>query len=388
MLHDPDLELRKFLAPEIVFGPGARHLAGRYIQNLGVRKVLLVSDKGVASAGWTGEIADRLRRDDIEIEIFLDVTPNPKDYEAVAGAELFRSTGCEGLIAVGGGSPMDLAKVVGILAANPGQPNAFVGIDQIPEPGPPLVCIPTTAGSSADVSQFAILTDTKNRTKAAYVSKVLVSDAALIDPETTWTKGPELTAATALDALTHAFESFVSTAHSPITDIHAVEAVRLIFAYLLPCLKNLKDPLPRSRLMRASMEAGLAFSNTSLGAIHAMAHSMGGFIDAPHGECNAALLRTVVEFNWKDAGDRYRELAERAGLAVDTGAPLESLLGHLTRLIEETNIEKNLVFNLTSQDVRQMASRALVDPCLVTNPRPCTLQNLEALYEKALTDQV
>lgn len=184
------LELRKFVAPEFVFGLKARFLAGQYVRNFAVNRVLLVSDPGVAAAGWTEDVMDSLRESGVEYSVFDRVSPNPRNDEVMAGAEAYRDCGCQAIVAVGGGSPMDCAKGIGIVSSNLAHINEFEGADRIPVPGPPLICIPTTAGSSADVSQFAIIGDPERKVKMAIVSKMLVPDAALIDPETLVTMPP------------------------------------------------------------------------------------------------------------------------------------------------------------------------------------------------------
>ena len=208
-------KLRKFLAPEFVFGQNASLLAGRYAANLGCKKLLLVSDPGVSAAGWTALVERSLGEYGLKSQIFLEVSENPRDHQVMAGAELYLAKGCDMLLAVGGGSPMDCAKGIGIVVGNGGNILDFEGADNVPLPGPPLICVPTTAGSSADVSQFAIINDTVRKVKIAIVSKVLVPDVALIDPLLSTTMSPELTANTGLDALTHAVEAYVSNASSP-----------------------------------------------------------------------------------------------------------------------------------------------------------------------------
>jgi len=382
MSTDPDLELRKFLAPELVFGPGARNLVSQYVQNLDLHKVLLVSDPGVHEAGWTEDIANILRKDGIEYEYFLGITPNPKNDEAIAGAEYFLSSSCEGIVAVGGGSAMDCAKIIGVLSTNPGEPEDFVGIDQVKDATPPLICIPTTAGSSAVVSQFAVMTDTRKRKKTVYASKLLVPDAALIDPETTVTMNGELTAATGIDALAHAFEAYVSNAHTPLTDIHAEEAARLIFTFLQPCLRDRDNILLRSRVMRASLEAGLAFSNASLGMIHALAHSLGGYTDAPHGECNAFLLPAVISHNWSCSSERYQSIAEKAGIIREPEKAKDALISYIEEFVAELGLEFKYMNDLSPGDIERMARNAIADPCLLTNPTSCSLGDIIELYRK------
>ncbi len=216
----------------------------------------------------------------------------------------------------GGGSPLDCAKGIGILASGGWHILDFEGVDQVMAPIPPLICIPTTGGSSADVSQFAIITNTQARVKFAIISKAVVPDVALIDPETLLTMSPRLGAATAVDALVHAIEAYVSNAHSLITDVHSLEGVRLITGNLSEMMSRPEDIEVRTKIMLGSLEAGLAFSNASLGATHAMAHSLGGLLDLPHGECNAMLLNHVIAFNHPAAEVRYQAVAEAMGLDV------------------------------------------------------------------------
>lgn len=213
--------LRIFVAPEFVFGVDARKLAGRYAKNYGARKVLVVSDPGVVAAGWTYDVLVSLRGEGIEYVVFSSVTSNPKADEVMNGAELYQREGCNALVAVGGGSPIDCAKGIGIVSANKRDIVAFEGVDKVEFPTPPLICIPTTAGSAADVSQFAIITDVLRRVKFAIISKMIVPDIALIDPVTTISMAADLTAFTGMDALCHAIDAYVSTAHcrSPICSL-------------------------------------------------------------------------------------------------------------------------------------------------------------------------
>ncbi|MDO9631981.1 MAG: iron-containing alcohol dehydrogenase, partial [Humidesulfovibrio sp.] len=238
MNTDVLLDLRKFLAPETVFGVGAGRLAGRYARNLGALKVLLVTDPGVAIQPWFPDIIASLDEAGVEHVLFSDVRTNPRDSEVMHGAEIYQAEGCDAVVAVGGGSPMDCAKGISIVSANKRHILEFEGVDNVPDPGPPLICVPTTAGSSADVSQFAIISDTTRMVKIAIVSKAVVPDAALIDPALTVTMDRELTADTGVDALTHAIEAYVSNAHGPITDLLALEAVRRIARHLPAAINN------------------------------------------------------------------------------------------------------------------------------------------------------
>jgi alcohol dehydrogenase class IV len=335
--------------------------------------------------GWAQRVVDALQYENISTVVFSEVTPNPKDFEVMAGADLYRRQGCEALVAVGGGSPMDCAKGIGIVTSNEQHILELEGIDRVAVPGPPLICIPTTAGSSADVSQFAIITDTTRHVKIAIVSKTMVPDVALIDPCTTVTMDTELTACTGMDALCHAFEAYASNANSPLTDLHALEAVRLISNHLVAAIREPENLKHRGNMMLASLHAGLAFSNASLGAVHAMAHSLGGLLDTAHGESNAILLGPVVAYNFEAAGDRYANIARSMGLGDSVSSVLDALVNGLDRLRRDAGIQRGLRgLGVKPSDIPQLAAKALDDPCMVTNPRIPTQQDIEAIYEQAL----
>lgn len=379
-------DLRKFVIPDIVIGEGALSLIGHYAANFGARKVLLVTDPGVRAAGWAGPVEKALKETGISLVVFDDVTPNPKDHEAMAGADLYRSEKCDVIVVVGGGSPMDCAKAIGIVATNHRHVLEFEGIDEVVIPGPPLICIPTTAGSSADVSQFAIITDTVRRVKIAIISKTVVPDVALIDPATTVTMDGELTAATGVDALVHAVEAYVSNASSPLTDLNALEAIRLVIRHLPGAVRDPRDMASRNGMMLGSLLAGLAFSNASLGLVHSMAHALGGRLDLTHGDCNAILLEHVVRFNFEAAAERYRTIGRLMGLdlpgSADDGSRLAEAFGRLRR---QVGIRQTLGrLGVTPDDIPDMARKALRDPCLATNPTFPTAQEIEVLYEQAL----
>lgn len=383
-----DYELRKFVAPEFVFGYGAAGLAGRHARNLGASRCLVVSDHGVAAAGHTETVLATLREEGIACATFLGVSENPRDTEVMQGSELFRAEGCDAIVAVGGGSPMDCAKGIGIMVANGGHILDYEGVDAIPKPMPPLVCVPTTAGSSADVSQFAIIRDTPRKVKIAIVSKANVPDVALVDPLTTLTKPRDLTAATGLDALTHAVEAYASNAHSPVTDMFALEAIRGIGTALFDVLDNLHDRDARARMALGSMNAGLAFSNAILGAVHALSHSLGGMLDLPHGECNALLLPFVARRNFTAAPQRYRKVAEALGVADALSAPddevRDALFARLSDMRRRAGFDKGLAqYGVTREQLAELARMALEDPCLSTNPAPLGARELEELYAEA-----
>ncbi len=374
------MPIRKFVAPEIVFGTGAFDLVGQYARNLSARKVLLVSDAGVKEAGWVAKADGFLRASGLDVVLFDRVSVNPNTDEVMEGGRLYREEECDLTVAVGGGSPMDCAKAIGVVAANRCHVATFEGVDMVPVPGPPIICVPTTAGSSADVSQFAIITE--ERRKFAIISKSLVPDLTLIDPRTTTTLTRGLIASTGMDAFSHAFESYVSNASSPLTDLHALEAVRLLSAELPRLYEDPRNGEARDRVMLASLHAGLAFSNASLGLVHAMAHSLGGSYNAAHAECTTLLLETVIEYNFPAAPERYGRLAETMGGG--KGTNLEDLMNALRELRVRLGIYGGLEgCGLRSEDIPQLSRNASRDPCLATNPRTATAQDIERLYERA-----
>lgn len=382
------LSLRKFVAPECVFGQGALRLAGRQAAGLGVRRAMLVADPGVLAFGWPEQVAESLHEAGIESFFFTELSSNPRDYEVMAGAALFEENGCDALVAVGGGSVMDCAKAVGIVSVNKQHVLAFEGVDNVPRPGPPLLCVPTTAGTGAEVSQFAIVTDSARHAKTAITSKLLIPDVALIDPEVTTSMSERLTANTGFDALTHALEAYVSNAHGPITDLMALEALRLIRDNLVPAMRNPDDMEARGGMLLASLYAGMAFSNAILGAIHALSHSLGGRFDLPHGLCNAILLEPVVRYNYEAVAERYETVGRLFGARFAADAPTdekkEAVLQSLGDFRRAAGITGTLAdLGVAPEDLPVLAQNAMLDPCLLTNPTQPTQTDLEAIYEQA-----
>lgn len=380
--------LRKFVSPEIVFGAGCRHRAGGFVSGFGARKALVVSDPGVMAAGWTEDVMRSLQEQGVEPHLFSAVSPNPRVEEVMLGAQAYREHGCTAIVAIGGGSPMDCAKAIGIVAAHGRSILEFEGVDTIRIPSPPLVLIPTTAGTSADVSQFVIISNQTERVKFSIVSKAVVPDVSLIDPETTLTMDPFLAACTGIDALVHALEAFVSIGSGPLTDTHALEAMRLLNAHLVPMIANPQDIALREKVMLGSMQAGLAFSNAILGAVHAMSHSLGGFLDLPHGLCNAALVEHVVAFNFSAAPERFKVIAQTLGIdcrGLTQDQVRHALIAHLTALKQAVGFNDTLArHGVSGSDLAMLAGHAMSDPCILTNPRKSNQRDIEVVYGEAL----
>ena len=380
--------LSKFHAPEIVFGanslPEAAHAAGR----LGARRPFVVTDPGVMEAGWPDELLARLREAGLDPRVWLDVTPNPKDHEIEAGYQRYLESGCDVVLGIGGGSVIDAAKGVALLAANGGRILDYEGIDRIEHPIPPLIMMPTTSGTGADVSQFCIVTDTERHTKITIMGRALVPDVSVVDPRLLVTMPEWLNAATGLDALTHGIEAFVSLAHGPLTDHHALQAIALVNSNLAETMLRPRNATARSLMAQAALEAGLAFTNAILGATHAMSHQVGGMLDLPHGVVNGVLLPHVIRFNGATEPERFVPIAQAMGLDV-RGAPAQQAVHMVAEAVrelgDEVGVPKDLsALGVLAEDIPRLSQLTLGDACLTTNPRGATVQDIDALFRAAM----
>lgn len=374
------IPLRKFIAPEFIYGTDAALLAAQYAQNIDAAHVLVVTDSKVATQNWFSRITHQLSIFSIGYTTFDSVTENPKDYECVMGAKAYQDNHCDLILAIGGGSVMDCAKAIGILVSNGGLISDYEGIDEITAAIPPLICVPTTAGSAADISQFAIITNTKDHYKMALVSKTLVPDLALIDPALTLTVDFDTTIDTGLDVLAHAIESFVSNASSPATRLHATDAIRRVLRSLPALSQNLNNLKLRDSLMQASLQAGLSFSNASLGLIHAVAHALGGRFNLIHGELNGILLPAVCAFNAYEAVDAFRDINMifEQECHYSGGTTEMYLKDFINSIRPNRGIESQ---GVSSEAFEKLIPTILSDPCVVTNPREVTPESVMALYE-------
>lgn len=387
-VHPEQSEIVKFHAPEVVFGLGSLIEAGFAAVRLGARRPFVVTDEGILQAGWVTEMLTHLRDAGLKPTVWSNVTPNPKDEEVTAGYAAYLDSGCDVIIGIGGGSAMDAAKGIAILSGNGGSILDYTGVDQATRPIPPLLMIPTTSGTGADVSQFCIVTDTKRLVKCTIMGRALVPDISITDPRLLVTMPDGLNAATGLDALTHGIEAYVSLANNPLADSHALNAVRLVCTHLAGTLTHPGDLEGRKKMAQGSLEAGLAFSNAILGATHAMSHQVGGLLDAPHGVVNGVLLSHVIRFNAEAAPDRYRAVALAVGLPVEN-APADEvadmLANYVRALGDEVGVPRGLrEFGVSESDIPTLAQSTLLDACLTTNPRPADVHDIERLFRAAL----
>lgn len=378
------LQHYKFEVPEIVFGRGMLSQVGSCARRLGGRKVFLVSDQGLFKAGWVEQVMKSLMEAGLNFVYYDQVTSNPKDVEIEEGAREYLRHGADVIVGLGGGSAMDAAKGIAILSANDGRIRDFEGTDRIIRPLPPMVLCPTTCGTGSDVSQFAIITDTETRCKLTIMSRCIAPDISLTDPDTLQTLPEEYITTTATDALSHALEAYFSIASTSLTDVHAIKAIRLLKSSLIDAVRE-HTPQAMENLSRASLHAGMAFSNSLLGIVHALAHPIGGYYNANHGSINAVLLPEVIRYDLPVVTEKLSELAWGLGCKeVDEKIAAEVVQGEVEQLLDACAAPRSLRgLGVKREDLPDLARKALHDACLITSPRQADAKDLLAILERA-----
>ncbi|GEE02136.1 1,3-propanediol dehydrogenase [Gordonia spumicola] len=377
----------KFHTPEIVLGRGAFVEAAVAVAGLGVRRPLIVSDRTIERTRWYGDLVADLRRQGLTPGAHLDVSPNPRAQEIADGFAAYQAHGADGLVALGGGSVIDAAKGVAVLASNGGLILEYEGIDKARRPLPPVVVVPTTAGSGADVSQFCIVNDPERRTKITIIGRSLVPNVTVIDPTMLTTAPPEVTAQAGMDTLTHCIEAYVSLARGRLTDSLAVEALTGVWTNIERLVDDPSDPDAGEEMSLASLRAGMAFTNAILGAAHAMSHPVGGHCDAPHGTINAVLLPHVIRYNAVVCADDFVRLADAVGLSTggDARTVADRLADAVARLRTRVGLPDGLAgLGVAEGDLDLLTANALADSCMITNPRRPDGHDVADMYRQAL----
>jgi alcohol dehydrogenase len=369
-------------------GIGAHKELGTRIKTLGAKKPLIVTDKGITKTGLTQQIADLVRKDaGVEPVIYDETIPNPTDKNVHDGVEVYKKNGCDMIISLGGGSPHDCGKGIGLVVANGGSIKDYEGVDKSTKPMPPFIAINTTAGTASEMTRFCIITDTSRRVKMAIVDWRVTPTIAINDPLLMAGMPPGLTASTGMDALTHAVEAYVSTIATPITDACAIKAIELVSKNLRAAVANGGDLIARDSMAYAEFLAGMAFNNASLGHVHAMAHQLGGFYDLPHGICNAILLPHVERFNMIAKLDRFADIAKAMGENIEglsTRDAAEKAIDAIKTLSKDIGIPTGLsALGVKEKDLRTMAENAQKDACGLTNPRCPSLEDVINIYKAA-----
>ncbi len=384
-----------FLPPRVEFGDGAIRNLAEHVKTFKSKKPLLVSDAGVINAGILAKAIDALNTSGLTHATYSDIEPNPTDVSITHGVAVYNSEACDSVIAVGGGSVMDAAKAIRLLAthAPPLEPYyADVGgIDRIRGDMPPLICVPTTAGTGSEVSQGAIITDTSFNTtdrwrKRAIVTPFNMSNIALLDPAITLGMPPALTAATGMDAITHGIEAYVATKYHPIAEGVALQALRMLSANIEKVYHDGGDVTARGEMLLGSCMAAFSFQK-GLGAVHSLAHQLSTDAPIPHGVANAILLPPVMEFNFSYATKKYAEIARALG--IDTSGMDSREAGHaaidkIRTFNAELNMPKGLgAAGLDRAKIPKLSADAMLDHCHKFNPRVCTEADMVALFEAA-----
>lgn len=377
-----------FYIPSVnLMGAGCLRDAVARIKTYGFTRALVVTDGPLSKMGVAGKVADLLGAEGLAVTVFDGVQPNPTIANVEAGLALLRANACDCVVSLGGGSPHDCAKAIALCAANGGAIRDYEGVDRSAKPQVPLVAINTTAGTASEMTRFCIITDESRHVKMAIVDKHVTPILSVNDPELMLAKPPALTAATGMDALTHAVEAYVSIAATPITDACALKAVGLIAANLRRAVADGADLAAREAMAYAQFLAGMAFNNASLGYVHAMAHQLGGFYDLPHGVCNAVLLPHVEAFNVATSAGRLKDVAAAMGVTVDgldDQAGAQAALAAIRKLSADIGIPAGLAqLGLKDADIPILAANAMKDACGLTNPRRASQAEIEAIFRAA-----
>ncbi|WP_066636639.1 iron-containing alcohol dehydrogenase [Desulfolucanica intricata] len=371
-----------------LMGVGAAKEVGNQIKVLGGKKALIVTDAVLNKLGMAEQIKAQVEEAGAKAVIFDGAEPNPTDINVHEGLKVFQDNNCDMIISLGGGSSHDCAKGIGIVATNGGSIRDYEGVDKSSKAMPPFIAINTTAGTASEMTRFCIITDTDRHVKMAIVDWRVTPNVAINDPLLMVGMPPALTAATGMDALTHAVEAYVSTAATPVTDSAALMAIKLISDNLRNAVANGQNMEARDKMAYAEFLAGMAFNNASLGYVHAMAHQLGGFYNLPHGVCNAILLPHVESFNLISNPQRFVDIAVAMGENVE-GLSVREAADKAISAIRQLSVDVGIPTGLAGlgvkeEDLEIMAQNAMKDACSFTNPRTATLQEIIEIYRKAL----
>ncbi|MEK4188926.1 MULTISPECIES: iron-containing alcohol dehydrogenase [Paenibacillus] len=378
-----------YYVPSInIMGKGCLQEIGPYIQELKLKKALVVTDKFLMKSGIAGKLLAVLDEAGIEYAIYDEVKPNPTCKNVHDGVDYLKSQNCDYLISIGGGSPQDTAKAIGIIATNGGHIKEYEGVHKSKHKSLPIVAVNTTAGTSAEVTINYVITDEDRKVKMVMVDKNSLATISVNDPELMVDKPAALTAATGMDALTHAIEALVTPGAYPVTDATALAAVELIFANLARTVKNGHDIEAREQMVYAIFLGGLAFNNAGLGYVHAMAHQLGGVYDLPHGVCNAMLLPFVEEENAKYVPEKFRSIAKAIGLNVENQTDKQCadfVIESIKALSKEVGIPAKLSeLGVEEVDLDLLAENSMKDACAPGNPFIPTKKEVITLFKKIL----
>ena len=383
--------VNRFILNEVsYFGPGSRKELPGVIARLGFKKAMIVTDKGLIQFGVAKMVSDVLEEAGIPYEIYSEVKPNPTVTNVQMGVEAFKKSGADCLVAIGGGSAIDTAKGIGIIITNPEFADvvSLEGVAPTKHKSVPIIALPTTAGTAAETTINYVIIDEEKQKKMVCVDPNDIPCCSIVDAELMYSLPKSTTAATGLDALTHAIEGYITKGAWEMSDMFEIEAIRMINKYLRTAVFEPTNPVGRNGMAVAQYIAGMAFSNVGLGVVHGMAHPMGSLFDIPHGVANAMLLPTVMEFNAPVCLDKYVEIAKamdayREGMTKEEAA--EAACKAVRDLAIEVGIPQHLTeIGIKEEDIPALAEQAITDVCTPGNPREVTKEDIIALYKKVL----
>lgn len=378
-----------FYIPSVnLMGTGCLNEAISSIQSFGYKKALIVTDSVLNQIGIVAKVTKLLDKVGVSSVVFDQTKPNPTIENVNDGLAMFKQGECDCVISLGGGSPHDCAKGIALLATNGGEIKDYEGVDQSAKAQAPLIAINTTAGTASEMTRFCIITDETRYIKMAIVDKHVTPIISVNDPELMLAKPASLTAATGMDALTHAIEAYVSIAATPVTDAVAIKAIEMIQANLRQAVNHGDDITARDNMAYAQFMAGMAFNNASLGYVHAIAHQLGGYYDLPHGVCNAILLPHVQQYNAQVSPARLRDVAKAMGVNIATMSDSEAAqagLEAIRQLSKDVAIPAGLEeLGVKKGDFDTLAKNALNDACGFTNPKQATHDEIKAILDAAM----
>ena len=369
-------------------GAGAVAEVGKELASRGFKKALVCCGKHIIKSGEINKILDPMTAEGVAHEIYNDIKPNPTIENVQNGVAAFKAAQADCIVAVGGGSIMDTAKAIGVIINNPefADVRSLEGVAPTKKHAVFTVAVPTTAGTAAEVTINYVITDVEKRRKFVCVDTNDIPEVAVVDPEMMESMPAPLTAATGMDALTHAIEGYITKGAWEMTDMFHLEAIRLISANLRDAVKN--DPDGRKGMALGQYIAGMGFSNVGLGVVHSMAHGLSALYDTPHGVACAIILPTGLEFNAECSGEKYREIARAMGVeGVDAMTQAEyraAAINAVKKLSEDVGIPANLKGILKEEDVAFLTESAYADACRPGNPRDCDKADIEALYRSLM----
>jgi choline dehydrogenase len=381
------INLRSFEVPTVVkHAPGAISCLADEVKALGSKRPMLVTDKGLVNAGLVGEVAQSLRAGNVDFVLFDSVVPNPDIKLIDDAAKVYKAEGCDGLIGFGGGSSMDTAKSIGVVAVHGGSILDFEWADPQPivKRIPPLICVPTTAGTGSEVTLWAVITDPERKIKYnAGGTGLIAAHIALIDPRLTLGLPPRITAGTGMDALTHAIECYTCGYAQPWPDAVALWAIETVGQWLRLAYAQGHNEEARYKMSMAAMLAGMSYGTESAGAVHAMSQTAGGVYNLPHGELTASLLAPVMEFNYMGEPHKYARIAQALGEDIwgrTVWEAAELAVNAVERLSDDLNIPKLPEMGIPEEDIPMLAQLAYDDPQTIGNPRDIDVAGYERIY--------